>query len=134
MFVDRRGPWAIQLKYFQQRQIVRNPLFVCFCLVWFLTDAYGCECIELGVKESRSYAIAVFEGTVISVLNRERSSYPMEWQQKGFDQEAQVEVVKVWKGRVARRVRVRTVAEPGMCGGYGFTTGQRYVIYARACR
>ena len=81
--------------------------------------ALACDCLTAPVHEALQHSDAVFAGRVVDIrYGGERSDNAVTFQVEG-----------VWKGPLARQIRVFTASDDGRCG-IGFELGRRYLVYA----
>ena len=93
-----------------------------------VTDAAACSCVPsdpgLTVKQQVAAAKmgseAVFSARIVAVKRDDPARQQVTYE---------VEVLRVWRGRVAKFAAVSTGSNSAMCG-YGFVVGETYLIYA----
>jgi hypothetical protein len=97
-------------------------MVVCGLLVTAKTSL-ACSCLfdnkplKQQVKDSYQGSSAVFAGEVLEITSKDEWSVSV-----------RIKVEKSWKGKFSKEITITTAKDSAMCG-YGFVTGQKYLIY-----
>ena len=125
---------AIGYPYDLKRSVTRR---LCAPMALVSSPLLACSCAYPYQSDSVRLADAIFRGKVLSirhlgsVARANSRAEKTELARPRVDdlQEVSFLIDAVWKGLVARRVKVNVTSRPSMCDGYEFTVGSEYVIY-----
>ncbi|MGC4048522.1 MAG: hypothetical protein QM757_02265 [Paludibaculum sp.] len=119
-----RPPGGVSLSVFarlSKNQLNQAVLIACL----LLAPVYGCECQAPPVPEAVRQSTAVFLGKVIENQELAPSKSGRRRYQLRFS------VSRIWKGPKTKELMVYDQTPAGDCGGWGFSLGKEYVVFAR---
>lgn len=109
------------------RNLARTILLIGLLLI-SAQDVYPCTCTAISQRRAFKQASAVFVGEVVEI--NDYKGEPVAYGGWPIAQSLKLRVVKSWKGAKQPEVTVLSDKYHGMCGGFYFHVGEKYLLYA----